>query len=200
MGAFCTDVTIYHTRLQKEGASSRALLLLAAQRYSGLSPQQLGPVETNPWGKPFFPLHPRLQFSITHSGEWWMCAFSAHPIGLDLQLHRTHTPPERLSLRFFHPLEHTYLLQDSHRGFFDVWCAKESFVKYTGHGFYDAPETFSVVSESGVFPSASGVQFRLIPFVPGYSLCLCAQSFQEIELTALFAPWPQGIRPKPAQM
>ncbi len=185
MSTFCTDITIYYARFQEGGSSSRTLLRLAAQRYSGLSPQQLGPVETNSWGKPFFPLCPELEFSITHSGDWWMCAFSAQPIGLDLQFQRTHTAPERLSLRFFHPLEHAYLLQDCHRRFYDLWCAKESFVKYTGHGFYDAPETFSVVSESGAFPSAPDVQFRLIPFSPGYSLCLCAHKLNKIELITL---------------
>ena len=185
MDFFDSNVTVYHTAACEGGPLSRDLLLQAAQRYSGLECHQLGSVETNPWGKPFFPQHPELQFSVTHSGDWWMCAFSAQPVGLDLQLHRTHTAPERLSRRFFHPLEHGFLVRDGHRSFFDLWCAKESFVKYIGRGFYDAPETFSVVSETGAFPDAQGVEFRLLPFAAEYSLCLCAQHLGEIRLRAL---------------
>ena len=35
-------------------------------------------------GKPYFADIP-LEFSLTHSGQLWMCLFSGKPVGLDLQ-------------------------------------------------------------------------------------------------------------------
>ena len=62
-----------------------------------------------------------------------------------------------------------------------MWCAKESWVKYTGHGFFDDPATFSVVDEAGNFPALEGVRLLLLPFAPGYSLCLCAREETVVE-------------------
>ena len=173
MSPFSQDVTVFCHPYGECSHQSRALLYRAAAVYSGLSEAELGPVETTPQGKPFFPEHPDLHFSISHSGSWWMCGFSSHPLGLDLQIHRTHFSPKKLSRRFFHPVEDAFLDKKDYIPFFDLWCAKESWVKYTGHGFYDPPESFSVVSPEGRFPFVDGAAFALIPFQPDYSLCLC---------------------------
>ena len=125
---------------------------------------------------------PRLHFSISHSGMFWMCAFSGRPVGIDLQRHGSYVPPETLSRRFFHPLEDAFLQREGYQRFYDLWTAKESFVKFIGTGFYTEPETFSVVSESGEFPTASGAQLRHIPFREGYSLCLCSEEIDGIVL------------------
>lgn len=168
-----------------DGYSSHDLLLQAAQRYCGLTSEALGVLETQPGGKPFFPSHPDLHFSITHSGDWWLCAFSDQPVGLDLQVHRSYAAPETLSRRFFHPREDAFLSLDNYRRFYDLWCAKESWVKYTGRGFTDIPESFSVVSTAGEFPAMEGVQMRLFPFAQGYSLCVCSQTLHSIRFLPL---------------
>lgn len=185
MDAPHADVTVFFSPFPEGSSHSHALLSQAAQCYSGLRPGQLGELEANPWGKPFFSLQPGLHFSITHSGDWWLCAFSGSPIGLDLQIHRSHAAPEALSRRFFHPREDAFLSQENHRRFFDLWCAKESWVKYTGRGFWDSPESFSVVSARGDFPAMDGAQMRLLPFTEGYSLCLCSQSIGEVRFASL---------------
>ena len=175
MEADCTPVTIFLHPFREGGDGSHTLLVQATQRYSGLGPRALGELRTGPWGKPFFPQVPRLHFSLTHSGEWWLCAFSDRPLGLDLQIHRSYADPARLARRFFHPLEDAWLARAQYRDFFDLWCAKESWVKYTGRGFFDDPADFSVVDRQGRFPVRGGLQLCLLPFAPGYSLCLCAR-------------------------
>lgn len=174
MSPFSQDVTIFCHPHTESSHQSHTLLRQAASLYSGRSEAELGSLETTKWGKPFFSSQPDLHFSITHSGDWWLCGFSSCPLGLDLQIHRSHVSPDKLSRRFFHPLEDAFLEQNNYTQFFDLWCAKESWVKYTGHGFYNAPESFSVVSFDGPFPCVDGAELRLIPFEPGYSLCLCA--------------------------
>ena len=183
MGA--ADVVIFHCPSPEEARRSHELLYRAARAYAGLSPQELGNLETNPWGKPAFSHRKDLCFSITHSGGYWLCGFSSRPLGLDLQIHRSHAAPAALSRRFFHPLEDTFLAREDYRRFFDLWCAKESWVKYTGRGFYHDPADFSVVSPAGDFPWVEGVQLRLLPFAPEYSLCLCAQDLGEVRMLPL---------------
>lgn len=182
MSPLTQDVTIFCHPYAECSQQSHTLLRRAASLYSGLPETALGPLETTEWGKPFFPHHPNLHFSISHSGQWWLCGFSSRPVGLDLQIHRTHASPENLSRRFFHPLEDAFLARNHYVPFFDLWCAKESWVKYTGHGFYDAPESFSVVSADGCFPCTDDAQLCLIPFRPEYSLCLCAQRLENHSL------------------
>jgi len=174
-GTLLSQVTVFLHPFQEGGQGSRALLERAVLRYTGLPAASLGPLETGPFGKPFFQKSPQVQFSITHSGSWWLCAFSSLPIGLDLQIHQSFSDPAKLSRRFFHPLEDAYLAGNDYRDFFDLWCAKESWVKYTGRGFFDDPGSFTLVSPQGCFPTLEGYSFQLAPFDPGYSLCLCTR-------------------------
>ncbi len=181
----CCNVTIFSAPFSEESRTSHTLLYQAARQYSGLSASELGPLESTLRGKPSFSCAPHIHFSITHSGSWWLCGFSDAPLGLDLQIHRSHIPPSRLSQRFFHPLEDTFLARDDYSRFFDLWCAKESWVKYTGHGFFDDPGSFSVVSHDGRFPTMPGVILRLLPFTEGYSLCLCMENLSKIYVLPL---------------
>ena len=176
------SVTIYTAPYGDTCRHSRELLTRAVVRHTG---RDCGEISCNPWGKPFFPALRDVHCSVSHSGDWWVCAVSERSVGLDLQIHRSHLPPEKLSRRFFHPLEDQYLARRGYAPFFDLWCAKESFVKFTGRGFSMEPDSFSVVSEDGVFPAAENCVFRLLPFQEGYSLCLCAEDPSEIRFFSL---------------
>ncbi|MGE4275997.1 MAG: 4'-phosphopantetheinyl transferase superfamily protein [Lawsonibacter sp.] len=180
MDTLCRDIRIFRHPFHEGSRDSRVLLNASAVRYTGIPGDCLGTVEVGPRGKPFFSQMPHVHFSVTHSGDWWLCAFSSQPLGLDLQIHQSHTAPSKLSRRFFHPREDAFLSENGYRDFFNLWCAKESWVKYTGHGFFDDPATFSVVSSDNRFPALNGVQLQLIPFAPDYSLCLCAQEVGQV--------------------
>ena len=179
------DVTIYRSPAEEGDGLSRTRLVRAVCLHTGLRPDLLGEPAVTPLGKPYFPALPELHCSVTHSGSWWLCACSARPVGLDLQIHRSHTDPATLSRRFFHPLEDSWLAREDYRAFFDLWCAKESWVKYTGRGLYDGTESFHVVSPDGTFPAMEGAELRLIPFAEGYSLCLCARQIGQIRFQDL---------------
>lgn len=176
------DVTIYTAPYDEDMRHSRTLLAAAVRSHTGRDP---GEARCDAMGKPFFPALPELFFSVSHSGGWWLCAVSDDRVGLDLQIHRTYLPPATLSRRFFHLREDDFLSRDGYRRFFDLWCAKESFVKYTGRGFRDEPHTFSVVSEDGSFPASPGCAFRILPFREGYSLCLCTPGSVTVHFTSL---------------
>ena len=132
-------------------------------------------------GKPYFPEYPWLHFSISQSGGVWACAMAAQEVGLDLQQH-TKGRREHISKRFFHPLENEYLKKNNYRDFFDVWAAKESYVKFTGSGIGEDFGGFSAASEDGLAKEINGIQLRSIPFSPDYSLCLCAKEIENVSL------------------
>lgn len=132
-------------------------------------------------GKPYFPDFPWLHFSVSHSGEYWACAMAPTEVGLDLQIH-TKGRRERISARFFHPQENEYLRSCNYRDFFDVWAAKESYVKYTGSGIGEGFAAFTAATPTALAREINGVRLKVIPFRPDYSLCLCAPCIGNITI------------------
>lgn len=157
-------------------------LARCARHYSGTP----GAWETvrAPGGKPFFLHTPGLHFSVSHSGSFWVCAMGDAPVGADVQEHR---PCRRaaLSRRFFHPDEDAYLSAGAYRDFFPVWCAKESFVKYTGEGIRRDFSSFSVVSGGALTDRTEGAALRRVALEAGYELCLCAAEIGAVRVVRL---------------
>ena len=96
---------------------------------------------------------PGAHLSISHSLDVCAVAVADKPVGLDIELNKR--PVERLlklAGRFFAPDEVEYVKAAPERRFYEIWCEKESYVKYTGEGFtrsfpgfsvFDVPEHFS---------------------------------------------------------
>lgn len=93
-------------------------------------------------GKPYANLP--LQFSVSHSGDFVLCAVSEHPIGADVE----QIKPFRAGMvaRYFTKAEADFVWggspapdgnvtdRDVCARFYRVWTAKESYVKMTGTG------------------------------------------------------------------
>lgn len=125
-------------------------------------------------GKPFFlHLQEQLQFSVTHSGDYWMCLFSPRPVGIDLQHHANKNREEKIARRFFHPQEVRFLSEYGWDRFYDLWAAKESYVKYTGTGIAGEFSSFSVVDNGGIKKEIEGIPLRFLEEFPQYT---CAVS------------------------
>ena len=126
---------------------------------------------------------PELHFSISHSGGRWVCAFADAPVGLDLQVHR---PCRRVALarRFFAPEEAEWLRSRGEAACFDRWCAKESWLKYTGRGLSALPEAI-VLAPDGQFPARPDARLQLLPVFDGYSLCVCTKDAARVALREL---------------
>lgn len=123
-----------------------------------------------------------VHFSLSHSGGYWVCAIASVPVGLDLQENRR-CPYEKLANRFFHPQEREYVSLYGKEGFYQVWTAKESYVKYLGTGINGSFSKFSTVPRKGrIFRHCQGSFLQHIPFEDGYSLCLCTPKDTEYTL------------------
>lgn len=97
-------------------------------------------------GKPFFKDIP-VFFSISHSGDIWVCLMADFNVGIDIQISKN-LNYNKLSERFFHEYEIEYIKQFGEEAFFEIWTRKEALVKYTGKGFANQNfSSFSVVNK-----------------------------------------------------
>ncbi len=135
------------------------------------------------FGKPHFAGDGSPEFSVTHSGGRWLCAFSEQPVGLDIQ-QRRNADVERLARRFFHS-EEAALVAARPDEFFRVWCAKESYVKFTGSGINGDFSRFSTVSAGKMLRSVNGAELRFIPFSADCDLCLCCRDTSSVRFSRL---------------
>ena len=129
-------------------------------------------------GKPYFAHHPEIHFSISHSGEYWACAFADEEVGLDIQIEDHHRKKEKIAKRFFSQEEQIYLAKQNYAEFYDIWAMKEAYLKYTGEGLACGLDKISVVREGAVRDmvcAASGKQGHLqkIDFPLGYHMWIC---------------------------
>ncbi len=164
--------------------TSQECLARSAALFSG-QPAEGAPdrwqIGRTPKGKPYFLSAPALHCSVTHSGDYWLGAFSDQPLGIDLQIYRK-VRREAVSRRFFHPTEDAYLQSEGYRDFFRVWAAKESFVKCSGEGIDSGFGRFSVADSGGLLPRVQGQSLWFVPFREGYSLCVCTKEISSVTL------------------
>ncbi|MBR2635306.1 MAG: 4'-phosphopantetheinyl transferase superfamily protein [Clostridia bacterium] len=151
-------------------------------------------------GKPYFVHHPEIFCSVSHSGDFWICALADFPVGADLQFH-THCESEggkdgaarliRIAKRWFSPEECRFAEKDPCPRFFILWTAKESYVKMTGTGIAEGFSRLNVLPEEEIFLSVGdgrGIFWRAVesefywaPFGESYSLGLCAKKPFDVE-------------------
>jgi 4'-phosphopantetheinyl transferase len=123
----------------RQHAAAGLLLLHACRTLLGEPPAA---VSRDGAGRPFLPAHPEFCFSLSHSGDWALCAAGFSPIGADIQQVR---PISSAVLSRFFSAEERELCRDGVDPI-RIWCAKESFGKLNGSGL---SRTFSVSAQDG---------------------------------------------------
>ena len=88
-------------------------------------------------GKPYIADIPGFYFSLSHSGEYVLCAVDSNETGADLQ-RMDRDVKDNLAKKVMTGNEYgTYMElspQDKQKEFYRVWAIKESFCKLTGKG------------------------------------------------------------------
>ncbi len=131
-----TKVILYYIANSSE--PSRTLRRTAASDFTG-EPVENFTESAGIHGKPYFPSHPDVHFSVSHTGNLWVCAFADREVGLDVQEHRENDDPTRLARlakRWFSDGERRVLDNCGYdpAEFYRIWARKEAFVKFTGDG------------------------------------------------------------------
>ena len=107
------------------------------------------------YGQPYLPEHPEIRFSLSHAGDWALCAVSCGPVGCDAE--RIARADERIARRCFLPDEIAALDAAADpaarkRVFTEIWTRKESRAKADGRGLGMLMRSFSVIHpEPGVW-------------------------------------------------
>ena len=120
----------------------------------------------------------QVQFNLSHSGLWAVCAVSDRPVGVDVELPRCSMDIAR---RHFHPQELEGVEQLPPMVQRDqlnrLWTAKEAFLKALGTGITRELDSFRVcLTEQGASleQSLSPVPYRLHEYtLDAHRICLC---------------------------
>lgn len=122
-------------------------------------------------GKPYFQGIP-LYFSLSHSGEYVLCAVSCREVGADIQKIQP-ADVGKLAKRFFSGSEYLALercgpAEERQRLFFELWSRKEAYGKLTGEG---AAAVIGEDMES--VREERGVEWMEITPPEGYAAAVC---------------------------
>lgn len=140
---------------------------------------------SNEFGKPFLAGYPGVQFNLSHSGTWVVCALDQYPVGVDVE--RIKSVDLKISRRFFSDAEHRQIMNENPADridqFFNLWTLKESYLKMTGNGLSHPLNEFSVVrSASGDFKihkdngPVEGIFLAVSDMFDQYKLAVCART------------------------
>ncbi|MCR4644763.1 MAG: 4'-phosphopantetheinyl transferase superfamily protein [Oscillospiraceae bacterium] len=102
------------------------------RRHAGLP--ELPEIARTEMGKPWFPAHPEIRFSISHTKGLAVCLLSDKECGVDTEQRRPLR--EKVAARVFSPEEQAALAasDDPDMLFTRLWTLKESYVKAIGIG------------------------------------------------------------------
>ncbi len=121
-------------------------------------------------GKPFLARHPKIRFSLSHSGTTAVCAVSETEIGADVEIPRRFQPG--VARRCFTAEELAYIegSDDRDAAFTRMWVRKESCLKMLGTGLLKAPDTVSVLPDV----PAPGAGWGFSEYAAGdVRICVC---------------------------
>ena len=179
--------------------SAAGSLLLAHMvcRISGYPVPSIS-IHRYPNGKPFLPDFPNLHFNISHTDKLAILAIDSHLIGVDIE--SISTARMAVADRFFSKSEREMLnsCPQSQRDslFFELWTARESFVKAIGIGIFSSMGLFEperVASGWQINHAETGLwNIRHYKFMSDYIVALCSknkvfpEAIEQIEFMSLF--------------
>lgn len=168
---------------EKERSIAAGLLLRYAFLKAGYDENawRQAEIEVEQYGKPFIRGFEQFQYSLSHSGEWVVCASDTMPIGIDIQEMKNWKL--QLAKRFYHRDEYYRLLameksdtDKMTREFYSIWTAKESVVKLSGRGIgaglsqYVTSKDYSYIYDTD---NKQTMNTRLYDELCGYMVCVC---------------------------
>ncbi|MEL6493783.1 MAG: 4'-phosphopantetheinyl transferase superfamily protein [Cyanobacteria bacterium J06623_7] len=143
---------------QRRFIASRGILRQLLGNYLGINASKLV-FAYEARGKPFLalPQNQSLQFNISHSHEYALLAFTReHQIGVDIEYQRPIPDALKIANRFFSATESQLLKQapESEQAnlFFQLWTAKEAYLKALGMGLSGSLSSVEIALDSSKQP------------------------------------------------
>ena len=189
----------------------RSLLRFLLSRYAGIPPGSIS-LRYGSWGKPTLERGSglaNLKFSASSSGSLAVYAVTmGKEVGVDLEPVRSFPDMGKFVDRYFSVHEkRAFKAAGSGRLFFDIWTAKESFLKGTGEGLSTDLREISIVPahsacsrirvfSDGAWKEAPWMCYRL-GLGQDVAACLAISNELEPALGVLANPPAQGLLPTP---
>lgn len=136
-------------------------------------------------GKPYLNSHSGLHFNVSHSADWSVCAVSALPVGIDIEIVQPIDFSFAKDCFTENEFETMTGLADKTEQldyFYTIWTIKESYLKAIGSGFSKAPDSFGAELNNHQIllngDAERGYCFRQYNFDNGYRLCACSLETQ----------------------
>lgn len=160
-----------HKEADKVRSAGAGALLQYALEQAGI-PKDRQIFDRTHLGKPFLKDFPQIHFSLSHGGDYAVCAVGNAPVGVDVELPRC---TKEIAGRFFHRDE---LPETEDKDcLLRLWTAKEAFVKALGGGLTIPLDSFLVrltEKEARLEQTLSPLPYGLQEFVLGeHRVCLC---------------------------
>lgn len=168
-GANVSSPNLLHCMKTQEDVEWICITAEAAIRC--LSAQPPVKIMRTPDGKPYYEEKQGLFLSLSHSGDYAVCAVSDSVLGVDIQKHQN--VKSNLLKRITSPKEKSVATEAE---FFRLWTAKEACVKCTGAGLSkDFRELLADFEKGEIADLVTGKRFRVYTVNEplGYSLAVC---------------------------
>lgn len=127
----------------------------------------------------------RVEFNISHSGDWVVCAFGKDNIGVDIERKNYN---ERILERCFNGEEKKYINESSNReeminNYTKSWTIKESYIKYLGIGLRYGMKNFSINYEDEMIEDGKdSVCYFSREFESEYYLSVCSRVREKVDI------------------
>ena len=163
------------------------ILLVFAMEKCGLGDRR-DDIKYQVQGKPYLECSD-FYFSLSHSGEYAVCAYGDVPLGADIQKIKETLPTH--TKKILSEEETAYLNsmseQERRKAFYQIWARKESLIKWDGRGLRIPLHTISCVKD-GQMAEQIDFEGKRLFFgdwdIPEYAFSLCSEKeFQIDEIT-----------------
>lgn len=131
------------------------------------------------FGKPYINNDKHFNYSLSHSGNWIVCAVGNSEVGVDIQ--EIKECKLQVAKRFFALEEYERLLNTTgtqqRQMFYKMWTCKESYAKLTGRGIgggiseYIADENYQCIGQERAL-------IHIYEQIDGYIVCACTRNEQ----------------------
>lgn len=99
------------------------------------------------YGKPYLIGEKSVNFNLSHSGNWVVCAVDKQPVGIDIEKIEAHVDLNLAAMFFsrqeFADICSVHVFEQAAR-FFRIWTHKESYMKAVGTGLYMPLQSFTI--------------------------------------------------------
>lgn len=180
------NLYLYQDKLKiisSEELLKKALKAYNSEYHLGYSSKEIEEAELyrTERGKPYFK-DISLEFSISHSGNIWVCVIGENRVGVDIQVTKTAKTIE-VAKRFFTTEEADFITDNDRTVFFQIWSRKEAFVKFTGEGISYGFDKFSVIKDGEINDNLE-IPFKChlerIQLMDDYECCICSEEKETI--------------------